>query len=498
MPDIFSYGTPESVGLRSADMEAMFRELEKRRFGSHGLLVARGGRIVAEGYFSPFDKDTFHRMYSTSKSFAATAIGCLMDEGRIRPDDKILKFFPEKERPDMHPWVRNMTVDDLLTMRTCFSGGNTYSSHRDDWVDSFFTTAPDHPSGTYFNYDTSGSFILDVIVERLTGQKYLDYLKDKCLRDCGFSEDAWCVESPDGYSWGGSGVQCTLRDLARLGQLYLNGGRAGGKQLLSEAFVRAATQEQVDNNTEGHLDLLNGQGYGYQIWCLPDGCFAFRGMGGQVCLCSPDTGFLLAAISDEQGGACGYQLLADLFFRYLVWPAAEGRIPARLPEDEAACRHLREHTAHLSLTLSILGETASPRAADFVGKTYHMDENSMGIERFRLDMEGTTGTFRFFARGEEKTIPFGLGTYVAHRFPETSYSGRRIRTPKGEGYKSLSAALWTEPRKLVLRTLVVDDYFGNLTVTFAFRDREVSLFMQKTAEWFLDEYQGLGVGHTDE
>ena len=80
------------------------------------------------------------------------------------------------------------------------------------------------------------------------------------LRELGFSEEAWCIKAPEGNSWGGSGVICTTRDLARLALVYMNNGRIGGKQYLSEEYVKAATSRQIDNMASGHRDYMHGNG----------------------------------------------------------------------------------------------------------------------------------------------------------------------------------------------------------------------------------------------
>ena len=64
----------------------------------------------------------------------------------------------------------------------------------------------------------------------------------------------------------------------------------------------------------------------------------------------------------------------------------------------------------------------------------------------------------------------------------------------GRGYRTMSAALWTEERKLVVRSYLIDDYFGNLATTLSFKGDTVTVLMTKTAEHFLNEYQGMAVG----
>ena len=227
----FPAATPEQVGVSSLWIEKFLDRLEQRGIMMHSVMMLRHGLVFAEGYYAPFRQQDKHRMYSISKSFVATAIGMLVDEGRLQLSDKVVSFFPDKVPADAHPYILDMTVRDLLRMATPYSRV-TYEGDTEDWTKTFFTSKPDHPPGTVFNYDTSGSHVLTAIVETVAGMPLLDYLRDKGLGALGFSSDAWCVKAPEGTSWGGSGVICTTRDVALLGLLYRNGGILDGKRLL--------------------------------------------------------------------------------------------------------------------------------------------------------------------------------------------------------------------------------------------------------------------------
>ncbi len=240
------------------------------------------------------------------------------------------------------------------------------------------------------------------------------------------------------------------------------------------------------------MTLLAGHGYGYKIWRAARDCFAFLGMGGQLMIACPKYNVLMAATSDEQGNGTGYHLLAEAFYRFVLDNLDEfGAEPKT--ENPAALADLRDYTANLTCPLTFLGERDSAFSPEVFGRTYVMRENPMQIEWFRLEKTENGGKFVFFARGEEKTIPFGFGEYEIAPFPETCYWGRTMRTPSGKGYRTMSAGLWTEEKKFVVRSYLIDDYFGNLTTTFAFKGEECSLYMSKTAEDFLWHYEGAGV-----
>ena len=294
--DNFKIASPAECGVAYENINAFIDEIENNRVMLHGFAFLRGDRLFAEGYFAPIHKDFLHRMYSTSKTYTSMAIGALIAEGKIALDDPVCKYFPDKLPENLHPYIAEATIRHLLMMATPFDR-ETYGRFVPDWEYSFFNKPPQVRPGTRFIYDTCGTYMLDCIVERVTGKPFLDYLKDVCLREIGFSEDAWCIQSPDKHSWGGSGVLATLRDTVRFATLVKNRGLAHGKQLLPADYIDEATSYQISNSTQyPHPDYLHGNGYGYKIWMVQGGGYAFLGMGCECALILPDKDFIAVCI----------------------------------------------------------------------------------------------------------------------------------------------------------------------------------------------------------
>ena len=139
--------------------------------------------MIMEAYYQPYDKEKLHRMFSETKSYTSLGIGLLVSDGVIRLEDKICQYFPEYLPGKVHPWLEEMTIKDMLRMETCHNM-TTYkkTSTTENWVRSFFQTVPTHRPGQIFMYDTSASHTLCALVEKLTGQKLLDFLKDWFFR----------------------------------------------------------------------------------------------------------------------------------------------------------------------------------------------------------------------------------------------------------------------------------------------------------------------------
>ena len=112
--------TPESRGISSALLEKILRELDCAHVPMHSLLVARGDDILLDEYWSPFKRGELHRMNSVTKSFVALAIGCLIDEGRLSLDDIAVDYFPEVKDFNLNEKQAQLTIENMLTMRTGF------------------------------------------------------------------------------------------------------------------------------------------------------------------------------------------------------------------------------------------------------------------------------------------------------------------------------------------------------------------------------------------
>ena len=485
-----TYITPEQAGLSSAEITKVVKGLKNAGLSMHSVLVMRHGQVVAEGYAEPFDENTLHRMYSVSKSFVAIAIGVLEAEGKISINDTIDKYFPDYVNESTDPRIAKTKIVDLLRMASPFRKGSTYTGSRDmNWAATFFTAPVGKEPGTEFLYDTSATHIMGVIVERVTGMDFLEYLKEKALLKIGFSEDAWCVKAPEGYAWGGSGVMCTSRDLAAFANLVMNKGEYNGEQLLPADYVTAATSYQISTlEAEGDTDYY-GRGYGYQIWMNPYG-FAFMGMGSQLAFCIPDSDLVLVCTADTQGNEDAAGIIYSLFEKHIINKVSD----QPLPEDADAYAEMMAALDNMEIPCQS-GSATSSKLSAINGKTYVCDDENAKISSFRLDFDGDEGTFTYVTPRGEKVLRFGIGKNLSCILDEPQYSGESINHPKGEGYRALCSGAWISKSIFVLKVQVVDDYLGNMTLTFDL-DGNPTLTGRKTAEWFLEEYKMSSVKYT--
>lgn len=493
-----NHSTPERRGISSGRIRAFVEELERSRLSTHDIIIARGDDIIFENYRPPFGPDYLHRMYSVSKSFVSLAVGFAIQDGLLDLDDTMEKHFPHELEGQTDANMRRQTVRHMLMMSTAKLPQNWFSARCTDRVAYYFSN-PDpvsRPSGTIFQYDSTGSFVLGALVERLAGMPFMDYLRLKLFDKLGVSKEAHCLACPGGHSWGDSAVLCTARDLLLTARFVLNGGSWKGEQLLNADYIRAAVSKQIDNSTLG-ADEISSQGYGYLIWKAYGQGFWFNGMGCQFALCVPEKDLILVYNGDNQGLTFASSRILDSFYRLIVSDAGDP-----IADDEAAYDGLVNYAASLKLAAAV-GEKHSPMENLINGRRFRLDRNPMGITHMRLCFEGESGRFEYTNAQGDKVLYFGLGENLFGVFPQTGYSREvgSVGCP-GNTYKCAASAAWLSPERLYLSVQIIDEYFGRLGITFGFvTDPDGRLHtgieMVKSAEDFLGEYSGYAGGYTD-
>ncbi len=298
---------------------ALARRAETLDIAVHTVQASVDGETVAHAVCDPLDLDTPQRMYSVSKTVTGLAVGMLAEEGALSLDDPIAGHFPELA--PVHPWLEATTIRHMLAMRGPHRS-TTYKLTAGDWLESYFRVSPTHPPGTVFTYDTSASYVLAALTERLAGTSLPDYLRPRLLDPLGMSPDLRFLTGPEGISHGGSGLVCTPRDLLRLAHLLLDDGVHDGATLLPADYLKAATSPQADTALQPWGASLRG-GYGYQLWLPARGGWLMFGLGGQIVYGDPARGLAVVVTADAQACASGDQRLLDDVLDGLVEPLAD-------------------------------------------------------------------------------------------------------------------------------------------------------------------------------
>lgn len=276
---------PEEKGVSSRQLLDFFKEIRAdKNLDIHGILILKDGCVICDAPFGAYDSEYYHACHSLSKSVTATAIGMLIDEGRISLDDKVVKLLEKRVPPLALLSYKGLTVRHLLSMSSGSNFSEAGTAVEKHWLRAFFESIPRFEPGKTFHYNSLNSYVLSCIVKEVTGQGLRDYLKPRLWDPLGITVYHW-ETSPEGIEAGGWGLYLRREDAAKIGQLYLNGGLWQGKRLLSTRWIKLSTSAHMQTPRE-----LGDFRYGLHIWTGRErDCYLFNGMFGQDVLIFPKT-----------------------------------------------------------------------------------------------------------------------------------------------------------------------------------------------------------------
>lgn len=469
--------TPESQGVDSQGILDFIDDCEKLG-GVHSFVLLRHGKLVAEGWWKPFERDRTHMLYSHSKSFISTAIGFLLDEGKLDLDERVIDIFPEfaPEKPGKY-W-RELRVRDLLTMN--IGAASDHISHTGGhWMRQFFTKNIQHAPGTKFKYDSDATYVLSAIVEKRSAKKTMEFLEEKLFSKIGIKK-AWTTYSPQGIACGGWGMNMTTRELARFGQFYLQEGKWEGRQLLSSDYVRLASTRQTWSGwiNVGARAIGTGsdweQGYGFQFWrCKPDGFYRADGAFGQSTIVMPCKDAVLSITA----GLGDMQRLYDIVWQNLL-PAMK---ESPLPENAKVASHLTERCAKLEL----------PKIADagnsdesLYGKYEFTNpelQKRFGFKSVALARTANGWSLALDGNCALQTLPIGKGEWARGSVKLEAHDFENLGAIIGS-QPTAACGGWTEKGRFTARVYLVETP-SYLDFTLSFKEGKLD---------FLYHYWGMG------
>jgi CubicO group peptidase (beta-lactamase class C family) len=398
--------TPEAQGVSSAAISDFVTALDQQIDGMHSLMVVRHGMVLAEGWWSPYGAEHNHVLYSLSKSFTSTAVGFAVAEGKLSIDDEVLKYFPDDAPANASNNLKAMRVRDLLMMST---GHQDEPPTAPDEVSakSFLAQAVPHLPGTHFKYNTAATFMQSAIVQKVTDQTVLDFLRPRLFQPLGIEHPVWDANS-QGISLGGYGLRLRTEDIAKFGQLYLQRGRWNGRQLLPAEWVAMATAKQTANGSNPQSEW--NQGYGFQFWRCRHNAFRGDGAFGQFCVVMPDPEVVVAITS----GGKDMQAVLNLIWEKLL-PALQ---PKKLKANTASAQQLKDKLARLEVRPA-QGSAASSLASKVLNRKFVFSANDQKVENLTLSSSDAGKTLTLAARmdGKEITIPCGFHEWKKGRAP---------------------------------------------------------------------------------
>ena len=277
-------------------------------------VIVRNGKIVDEYYKEGYDADSVFVLHSSSKSVTSALIGIAIDEGYIHSvDDPISDYLPQVLELGDDAWGE-ITIWHLLTHTSgIYSTDNELWNQwlsSENWVDYILDLPIVSTPGEVFSYSTGNTHLLCAILQEATGMTVYAYGKPR-LFDPLDMDSVQCGADPQGISDGGNGFAMDVYDMAKFGQLYLNGGVWEGEQIVPADWVAASTSLQFKRSS-GSAD------YGYQWWVRTFGqeqypAYFAQGHGGQYIFVVPQLELVAAFTSDYTGRSSVYwQLMNDI------------------------------------------------------------------------------------------------------------------------------------------------------------------------------------------
>ncbi|MBI9047560.1 MAG: serine hydrolase [Anaerolineaceae bacterium] len=319
--DDWEVSSPEEQGLDPelvAELYYNASELETL----YGLLVVKNGYLIAEGYFNEGAVEQKAFMASATKSFTSALVGIALDQGCLSSvNQKMIDFFPEFAGQITDPRKKQITIQDLLQMRSGYVW-----EERTPYMDSFFSSRGywlpfivEFPltsdPGTEFGYSNLTSHILGVIVARGCDTDLKSFAQQHLFSPIGVDVGDWSQDA-DNYYYGAHGMPLTARDRAKFGLLYLNDGEYDGNQVISADFIENSLQrysERIDISgwipgLTSRVGYYRNIGYGYQWWSAKAGDHQFyyaAGHGGNQIILLDEFDIVIVTSADRLYGNFG-------------------------------------------------------------------------------------------------------------------------------------------------------------------------------------------------
>ena len=321
-------------------LEGFLREVLANGYHVHGAAVRHHGKLVDEEVLVPEGRI---QLFSASKTWTAMAVGIAMGEGKLKLQDRFVDLMREELPAKLPEGYEELTVWHLLTMSTGHEGCPVFqmqermrkaweqdhpgqeaprAHYADNWWEAFTTTPlAVSPGEHHWTYNNGTTYALARIVEKKSGESLRDYLMPRVFAPLQIEKPEWDTDS-QGHCLGATGLHLNTEELSRGGQLLLDRGKCGGKQLIPEEFVLEMTRKQVEN-PQGGTDEEARAGYGYQMWmCTHPGTYRMDGMFSQFSIGVPDHDAVIGITCHEP--VHGFDVLR------LVWTEVLPRLKERV------------------------------------------------------------------------------------------------------------------------------------------------------------------------
>lgn len=294
--------TPEKQGMDSKKLADMMEYIKKEELNIDSISIVRNGQMVLGANFYPFTGDRIHNLFSCTKSVMSALVGLAIDKGYIKSvNQPVTDFFTDREIAHLSALKKSITLENLLTMTSGLECRDSYLYNwaglaemrkSGDWTQHVLDLPMAEPPGKRFEYCNGNSQLISAIIQKTTNMTTLNFARKYLFEPLDITAVDWKT-SPKGIEQGYAGIWLHPHDLAKFGQLYLNKGKWGEKQIISP--------EWIDFSTRGHVDAHGFKHYGYHWWVDSIGFWWFNssdyfiaiGSNGQCVFVMPDKNIVI-------------------------------------------------------------------------------------------------------------------------------------------------------------------------------------------------------------
>ncbi len=273
-------------GISPLAVKAFFKNCSDNSMNIRALQIVKKGQPLVRVTVPPYNFEEKCYLYSLSKSFTSLACGICIDDGKLSADTKMAELFADKMPENISPELEKMTLGDLLSMQSGHAGCVLpFMRTAEDSLKAFFAQPFVIEPGKAFCYDTGATCVCAAAVERVTGEKLVDFIYERMLSKMDIAKPRW-DECMDGQTFGGTGLYLSNNDIVKFGTMLINKGVYNGQRIISEEYLAQATKKQSLEPDDSIKKWTAG--YGYQFWLNGRGGFRGDGAFGQFCFVLPE------------------------------------------------------------------------------------------------------------------------------------------------------------------------------------------------------------------
>lgn len=369
----FPTASARSVGM---DGERLLQFIETvsadKTTDIHSVVVLSHGKCVFEAAKAGYATTLPHATFSLCKTLTGIAIGMLIDDGKLSLSDHVLSFFPEHKAKNKSGKHKLLTVAHLLEMSSGITFNETGVITSESYTKGYFDSPIRGTPGKEFSYNSMNSYILAAIVTRVSGQPLSEFLKHRLFAPLGITNYFW-ESSAEGIEKGGWGLYLSVRSMAKLGQLFLDHGRVGGREIVSAKWLA-----EMGTPHMSVPDSIGAFHYGYHMWChKKNGTLLLNGMLGQNVWIDPSSSLVVAVTA---GDNCLFQDAVALVsaMRLLRDGTPNDSFAARSRRRYLA-RHFGEDGSFIPPYISPEGKEAMTALLPHITGKFSLAQNNSGI-----------------------------------------------------------------------------------------------------------------------